>query len=109
MKKEDILDKARKENKKKDFAVIEIENKAVKIAALGMLFFTTVYYCLEIFIQGKNNYGWYSIIALYCAIFYGYKGIKRKNKFEIFCMVLWAAIAIPLIISYIKDIFAGAI
>ena len=54
MKKEDILDKARKENKKKDFAVIEIENKAVKIAALGMLLLTTVYYCLEIFIQGKK-------------------------------------------------------
>ena len=46
MKKEDILDKARKENKKKDFAVIEIENKAVKIADLGMLFF---YNCLLLF------------------------------------------------------------
>ena len=109
MKKEDILKASRKENKNKDFAVIEIENKAVKIAALGMLFLTTVYYCLEIFVQGKNNYGWYSVITLYCAILYGYKGIKRKNKFEIFCMIIWAAIAIPLIISYIKGIFAGAI
>ena len=109
MKKEDILKASRKENKNKDLAIIEIENKAVKIAAFGMLLLITVYYCLEIFIQGKNNYGWYSTIALYCAIFYGYKGIKRKNKFEIFCMVIWGAIAIPLIISYIKNIIAGAI
>ena len=34
MKKEDILDKARKENKQKDYALIETESKAVKTAAL---------------------------------------------------------------------------
>ena len=109
MKKEDILKASRVENKNKDFAVIEIENKAIKLAALGMLVLASVYYCLEIFIQGNNNYGWYSMLALYCAILYGYKGIKRKNKFEIICMILWTAVAIPLIISYIKSIFAGAI
>ena len=109
MKKEDILKASRKENKNKDFAVIEIENKAVKIAALGMLVLSSIYFCLEIFVQGKTNYGWYSILALYCAIVYGYKGIKTKNKFEIFCMIIWALLAIPLIIVYIKGIYAGAI
>ncbi len=98
MKKEEILEMSRKENKKKDLAVIEIENKAVKIAALSMIILTTIYFCLEIIVQGKTNYGWYSIIALYCAIIYGYKGIKTKNKLEIFCMIVWGLIAIPLTI-----------
>ena len=109
MKKEEILEMSRKENKKKDFAVIEIENQAVKIASIGMLVLTSVYFCLEIFIQGKTNYGWYSLLALYCAIVYGYKGIKIKNKLEIFCMIIWGLLAIPLTIVYIKGIFAGAI
>ena len=109
MKKEDILKASRKENKNKDFAVIEVENKAVKIAALGMLILASIYFCLEIIVQGKENYGLYSIIALYCAIVYGYKGIKTKNKFEIICMIIWTVVAIPLIITYIKGIFTGAI
>lgn len=109
MKKEDILKASRKENKNKDFAVIEIENKAVKIAAIGMLILACIYFCMEIFVQGKTNYGMYSVIALYCTILYGYKGIKTKNKLEIFCMLLWGAASIVLIINYIKDIIAGAI
>ena len=56
MKKEEILEMSRKENKKKDLAVIEIENKAVKIAALSMIIITTIYFCLEIIVQGKINY-----------------------------------------------------
>ena len=56
MKKEEILEMSRKENKKKDLAVIEIENKAVKIAALSMIILTTIYFCLEIIVQGKINY-----------------------------------------------------
>lgn len=48
MKKEEILEKARKENKQKDLACIEAENKAVKIAAIAMVFLATIYYALGI-------------------------------------------------------------
>ena len=38
---------------------IEVENKAVKLGALGILLLTTLYYCMEIFIKGQTNYGLY--------------------------------------------------
>ena len=104
MKKEEVLKASRKENKNKDFASIEIENKAVKIAALATVILACVYYCAGIFITGESNYGWYSIIALYCSVVYGYKGIKSKNKFEIFCGVIWLIVAILGTYSYIDKL-----
>ena len=106
MKKEEVLAASRKENKSKDYAAIEIENKGVKIAALATVILALVYYALGIFITGKTNYGWYSIIALYCAVVYGYKGIKRKNKLEIFCGIIWLVAAIICAYGYIDKLIA---
>ena len=106
MKKEEILEKARKENKQKDLACIEAENKAVKIAAIAMVFLATIYYALGIMITGKTNYGWYSMIALYCAIVFGIKGIKTKNKFEIICGIIWLLAAVIMIYSYISNLIS---
>ena len=103
MKKEEILEASRKENKKKDLAVVDGERKAGLLAAISILILATVYYILGIATTGKTNYGWYSIIALYCTIFYGYKGIKFKNKFEIFVAIVWLLGTILTVYSYISD------
>ena len=106
MNKEEILEASRSENKNKDYAEIEIENKGVKLAALCTLILATVYFCLEIFVKGETNYGWYSIIALYSAIMYGYKGIKCKKKINIVSAVLWGILAVAFICINIKEVFA---
>ena len=109
MKKEEILELSRKENKNKDLAEIQIENKAIKYGTLSILILTTIYFIMEIVIQGNTNYGWYSIIALYCGVAFGYKAIKTKKKLSIFNAIIWLLCSIILISSYIKTIFAGAI
>ena len=104
MKKEEILKISREENKNKDFAEIEIENKAVKFGVLGILILTTIYFCLEIFIKDNTNYGWYSLISLYCAIIYGYKGIKTKNIFRIIISLIWTITSIMFIYTTLSNI-----
>ena len=106
MKKEDILKASRDENKKKDLAEIEIENKAVKFAAIGMVLLVTIYFCMEIFVKGETNYGWYSMIALYNAILYGYKALNDKKKIHIFNAIIWLAVTILCVIQCIQNIFA---
>ena len=106
MEKEKILEASRKENKKKDFAEIEEENKAVKIAAIAIILLATVYFCLNIFIKGETNYGIYSIIALYNAIVFGYKGIRTKKKISIVNGVIWTLLTIMLTYAYISKIIA---
>lgn len=106
MKKEEILEMSRKENKNKDIHEIEVETKGCKIAAIAMILLTTVYYCYEIFTAKGQNITLYSLVTIYCAVMYGYKGIKiEKNKmFNIICSIIWAVLTIVLILEYFKVI-----
>ena len=104
MKKEEILEKARKENKQKDLACIEAERKGGVLAAISIVILSSIYYCAGIFITGKSNYGWYSIIALYCTVVYGYKGIKTKNKYEIIVSIIWLLVTIITCYSYFSNL-----
>lgn len=108
MKKEEILEKARKENKQKDFACIEAERKGAMYAAIAILLLSTIYYIAGIFITGKTNYGWYSIIALYCTIVYGFKGIKTKSKLNIITSIIWLLVTIITTYSYITNLIASS-
>ena len=108
MKKEEILEKARKENKQKDLACAETERKGAMFAAIAIIILASIYYACGIFILGKTNYGWYSIIALYCAVVYGYKGIKTKNKLNIVTSILWLLVTILTTYSYISDMISSS-
>lgn len=106
MKKEDVLEMSRSENKKRDMYEIEVETRACKIAVLCMLVLITVYYCYEIFIGKGQNYTLYSLISLYCAVVYGYKAIKleKRKGLYIFCSITWAFMTIAIILEYFKVI-----
>lgn len=106
MKKEEILEASRNENKNKDLAEMENESKAARIASIGIILLATVYFVMEIFVKGETNYGWYSIIALFNAILYGYKTIKGEKKpIYIINVLLWGFAAITLITLYITKIY----
>ena len=108
MKKEEILEKARKENKQKDFACIEAERKGGLLAAISILILSSIYYAADIFILGKTNYGWYSIISLYCTVVYGYKGIKTKNKLNIITSIIWLIVTILTCYSYFEQLIKAS-
>lgn len=104
MEKEEILNASRNENQKKDLVEIEVENKAVKMAAIGLIILATVFYVAEIMLKGITNYGWYAIIALYCAIGFGYKAIKLKKKISVVNAIIWSIVTIICVYSYIQNI-----
>ena len=107
MKKEEILEASKNENKKKDIYELEIEKKGATIAAIVMLILAAIYYCYEIFSGKGTNPALYSIITIYCAIIYGYKGIKleRCRKLNIFTSVVWGILTIILVLEYFKVLF----
>lgn len=102
MKKEEVLEMSRKENKNKDMYEIEVENKGVKIAAILMLILATVYYCYEIFSGKGENYSFYSIIAIYCFSLYSYKAFKLEKRriLHVVCSFLWGIVTIVSIVAY---------
>ena len=102
MRKEEILEKSRKDNKNKDEYEIEMDKRATRIGGLFALFLTTVYYCYEIFTGKGTNPALYSIITSFCAGSYIYVGIRvaRNRKINLFAGIIWLILTISLVISY---------
>jgi hypothetical protein len=102
MKKEEILKKAKEENKNKDYASIAISNKGATIAGLVMIILAAVYFTYEILTGKGTNYALYSLLAIYNTILYGYQAIKSKEKrgLHIFTSVIWGVLTILLVVSY---------
>ena len=104
MKKEEILEKSKKENKNKDIYALEVETKAANIAGLAIIILTAVYFTYEILSGKGTNYALYSLIALYNAIIYGYRAMKISHyrKINIFTSVIWSLLTILLVFEYFK-------
>lgn len=102
MKKEEILEASKKENKKRDAYELEVESKGAQYAALGILLLTTVFYVYEIVTAKGSNPALYALIAIYCSIAYGYKAIKleRARKLHVFTAITWGLVTIMLVIEY---------
>lgn len=82
----------------------EAERFGAVIAAVAMAIIAFIYFTLVIVIQGKTNYGWYSMIALYCTIVFGYKGIKLKKKLDVVTAIIWLLMFIMTCIGYIGEL-----
>ena len=88
--------------RKKDAYELEVDYKAGTWAAVAMLILACVYYSYEIFTGKGSNPAFYSLIALYCSIFYGVRGIKieKNRKLNIFISIIWGLLSIMLIVAY---------
>lgn len=106
MKKEEILEASKKENKNKDVYAIEVESNGAKYAGITMVILAAVYYIYEILTGKGSNPALYSIVAVYNAILYGYKAIKMKERkaLHIFTSIIWGLLTIMLILAYFKVI-----
>ncbi len=104
MKKEEILEISKKENKNKDVYGLEVEAKGARIAGTVSMILTTIYYVYEI-ISGKGeNPALYSIITAYMTILYAYKAAKskEKRKLNISTSIIWGLLSILFILNYFK-------
>lgn len=106
MKKEEILEKSKKENKNKDMYAVEVEAKGANYAGITMLLLAFIYFTFEIFSGRGSNPAFYSIITVYNAVLFGYKAIKIKNhrKLNTFTSVVWGLLTMMLILDYFKVI-----
>ena len=107
MKKEEILEASKKENKKKDVYEIQIDAKACEYAAVSMLILAFIFFTYEIASGKGSNPAFYSLITLFNTVIYGYKAIKlsKNRKLNIFTSITWGLLTILLFLEYFKVIF----
>ena len=106
MKKEEILEASKKENKKKDIYAVEVEAKGANYAGICMLILAGIYFCYEILSGKGENVALYSIITIYNSVLYGYKAIKisERRKLSAATSIIWGILTITLILEYFKII-----
>ena len=106
MKKEEILEASKKENKNKDIYATQVEAKGANYAAICILILASIYFCYEIFTGKGQNPALYSIIAIYNSVLYGYKAIKieEKRSLSAFTSIIWGLLTIMLVLQYFKVI-----
>ena len=106
MKKEEILQASKKENKNKDMHAIQVEAKGATYASITMLILAFIYYSYELFTGKGSNPALYSIITVYSTVLYGYKSIKLKvkRKLYVFNSIVWGLLTVMLILHYFKVI-----
>ena len=94
----------KKKETKKDLYEAEVEAKGANYAAIGMLLLALVYFVYGIATNNGQDNAFYSIITLYNAIAFGYRGMKieKNRKLSIFTSVIWGLLTIMLIIGYFK-------
>lgn len=102
MKKEEILEKSRKENKKKDVYAIEVELKAATLAAICMVCLAFIYFTYDIITGKGSNPAFYSLITMYNGILFGVRAIKIKEyrKTNVFSSIVWLLLTGILILDY---------
>lgn len=107
MKKEEILEASKKENKKKDVYEIEIDSRAGQYAAISMLLLAFIFFTYEIASGKGSNPAFYSLITLFNTVVYGYKAIKLSNhrKLNAFTSITWGLLTIILLLEYFNVIF----
>ena len=106
MKKEEILEASKKENKKKDMYEMQVATKGCEYAAISMLLLAFVFFVYEIATERGSNPAFYSLITLFNAVSFGYKGIKieKNRKANIFNSIVWGILTVMLCLEYFKVI-----
>ena len=104
MKKEEILEASKKENKKRDIFSFEVEARGATFAAVCMVILAAVYYIYEIVTGRGSNPALYSIITMYNTVIFGYKAIKieKARTINTITSILWGLMTVILVYSYFK-------
>lgn len=105
MNKEEILQKAQKENHGSDYVDLEAQKKgayaAYFVGVLGILLVCFVNYL----VTKSFNYGPIAIIFMMAAVAFSVKAIMLKKKHEVWVTVMYSAMTVLFLILWILQLF----
>ena len=104
MNKEEILQKAQKENNGSDYADLEAQKKgayaAYFVGVLGILLVCFITY----WVTNSFNYGPIAIIFMMAAVAFGVKAITLKKKHEVYVTCMYSCMTIIFIVLWILQL-----
>lgn len=106
MKKEEILEKGKQDNKKQDPYELEVNSKASVLSTAAMLILALIYYFYESIKGDGFNPAIYSIISISNFFMFGYRALKidKYRRINSVSSVIWGILTVCLILDYFKVI-----
>lgn len=106
MKKEEILSANKEDNKKKDVYEMEVDAKGCRLASMVMFCLAFILLIYEMAVNDVINPAFYSFLAIFNAVAYGYKACKleKDRKLNLFISISWGIVTIALLLVYFKVI-----
>lgn len=101
MNKEEILQKAREENKGQDLSDLNIQQKGAYISYFVGIIGIIIVNIIEVIVLNKVNYGADFVMCLMVGIAFLYKFIKLKKKHELFISIGYLSLTIMFLVFWI--------
>ena len=101
MEKEKILEMSRKENKNKDIAEFEVEEKANTIAIIVGLAFAVVFMYWQACCDKGVNFSMVAMVEIILAVSYCYQYYRLKRKKHLLLAILFVLMAIAFTVAAI--------
>lgn len=108
MKKDEILEKSRKENKNQDLFEKEVSQKGGNMGALVAMILATIFYVIQIFVGGGTNYGLYAVVFSVPAAGYFVKAIKIKKKKDIILAIIYIIVTLFFSMIHINNLIINS-
>ncbi|MBR5347982.1 MAG: hypothetical protein IK125_01965 [Lachnospiraceae bacterium] len=87
----------------KELYLIEVESKGIRIASIVSIILAIILFVLEIILQGKQNFGMYSMVGCFCTVSFCYYGFRTKRTPYSLTGLIWGALTVFFIVLYILD------
>ncbi|WP_353056274.1 DUF6442 family protein [Paenibacillus sp. MER 99-2] len=81
--KDEILAKSRRENKNRDLFKLEVQSRAVNIGSVVAVFLATVFFVVQLLLDGGFNWGLYAILFSVSATSFLITAFRLKRSLDI--------------------------
>lgn len=101
MKKEEILERSRNENKDMDLYEKDIQIQAGNIGAFAAVILATIFFVIQILVGGGMNYGLYAIVFSVPAVGNIIKSVRMKRTRELTVAIVYALATLACVFAHI--------
>ena len=100
MKREEILEKSRKENSGEDFYEKEVTRAGGELGIYTVWIFAAVFSIVQVLLCHEWNYAVYALAGVFCAAVYAVKARRQKQRQDMAVAVGWAVYAVAFFVMH---------
>lgn len=108
MKKEEILEKSRNENKNRDLYEQEVSKQSSTVAFIVMMILATVFLAAQIFTGGGTNYGFHAVVFSGLMAAYWVKWLKLRQRLDLIVALAYTIVVLMASAAHLYNLITAS-